>query len=104
MEVYYESASLEDEARLLGKMLDTLGYGKLKRERFQLSRTENTIHINMVADEVYFKDRSNDIGWNAISLLASMEIFPSDSVQLHITSADFSRKRSLEKIKVSTGG
>lgn len=98
VEVYYKPDELKENAKSFSEMLDTLGYGKDGDVSFQLIK-DSVVHINMVTMDQYHTDDSMDYSLNAISIMAQLEIFKEESVQLHVCDEKFTQMRALEKIE-----
>jgi len=98
VEVYYKPDEMKENAKSFSEMLDTLGYGKEGDVSFQLIK-DSLVNINMVTMDQYHTDESMDYSLNAISIMAQLEIFKEESVQLHVCDEKFTQMRTLEKIE-----
>ena len=98
VEVFYKPDSIKEQAQRFSVMMDTMGYGENGTASFQILK-DSIVNIKMVAVDQYHTDKSLDYSFNAVALLAQMQIFEDDDVQMHLTDDRFNIVRSLDVVE-----
>jgi len=98
VEVFYKPDSMKEQAQRFSMMMDTMGYGKNGTASFQILK-DSIVNIKMVAVDQYHTDKSLDYSFNAVALLAQMQIFEGEDVQMHLADDRFKIVRSLDVVQ-----